>query len=325
MVKTVFGGAGISKQAYYNTPESAAKVLDILLANDITNLDTARLYPGSEVAIGEQPKRTSFTIDTKLEGGFGQPGRLTRETALADAKDSLARVGIEQFDVLYIHAPDTSIAFEETLAGINDAHQAGIFRRFGLSNFTAQQVQQVYDIAKANNYVLPTIYQGNYSPVARHLETLLFPTLKNLGIKFYAYSPLAGGFLTKTAADIDAGAGRFNEKAIGGLYKTLYDHAELRDALVSWNQIAEKEGVSKAELAYRWVAFHSAIADDAENGVIFGASSHAQIEQTAKVLKAGKLSADAVTGIEKIWESVKEVAPVDNFNKFKKSEFVARI
>jgi aflatoxin B1 aldehyde reductase len=70
--------------------------------------------------------------------------------------------------------------------------------------------------------------------------------------------------------------------------------------------------VSKAELAYRWVAYHSALQGD-EDGVIFGASSLNQVEQTAQGLKKGKLSEEAVNGIERIWESVKKVAPIDNF------------
>ncbi|KAF2024387.1 Aldo/keto reductase [Setomelanomma holmii] len=317
MVKIIMGGAGLSDTAKFNRPEIRAKVLDILLREGVTTLDSARLYQGSEVAIGALDKRTSFTIDTKLQGGFG-PGGVTREGVIKDAQDSLERVGIKQFDILYIHAPDTSIPFEETLAGINEVHKKGIFRRFGLSNFSAEQVQQVYDIAKEKGYVLPSVYQGNYSAVARHLETLLFPTLKKLGIKFYAYSPIAGGFLTKTAADLDSGAGRFNQAAIGGLYSKLYDKPSLREALIKWNQIAEKEGVSKAELAYRWVAYHSAIAEDKENGVIFGASSTEQIEQTVQGLKKGKLSGEAAKGIEEIWQSVKEDAPVDNFNQFSK-------
>jgi aflatoxin B1 aldehyde reductase len=87
----------------------------------------------------------------------------------------------------------------------------------------------------------------------------------------------------------------------------------MRKALVKWNEIAEKEGVTKAELAYRWVAYHSVLQGD-EDGVIFGASKVSQAEQTAKSLKAGKLSDEAVKGIEQIWESVKEVAPVDNYH-----------
>ncbi|KAH7071524.1 NADP-dependent oxidoreductase domain-containing protein [Paraphoma chrysanthemicola] len=312
MVKTIFGAAGFGDLGRFKTDEVRSKVLDVLLAEGVKNLDSARIYPGSEVAIGAQEKRTNFIIDTKLAGGF-QPGVVTKDGVIKDAQDSLDRVKIKQFDILYLHAPDDSIPFAETLAGINEVYKKGTFRRFGLSNFSAEQVQQVYDISKKNDYVLPTVYQGNYSAVARHLETLLFPTLKKLGIKFYAYSPIAGGFLTKTAADLDAGAGRFNKEALGGMYSKLYDKPSLRAALVKWNEIAEQEGISKAELAYRWVAEHSAIAGDEENGVIFGASSIEQIEQTVRGLKKGKLSEGAAKGIEQIWESVKADAPVDNY------------
>ncbi|KAJ4377435.1 hypothetical protein N0V83_000260 [Neocucurbitaria cava] len=311
MVKTIFGGTLFGDGSRVKSPEERAEAVDLLLAEGVTNLDTARLYPGSEVGIGGLDKRTSFTIDTKLVGGF-MPGNVGKGDVIRDAQDSLDRVKIKQFDILYIHAPDTSTPFEETLEGINEVYKKGIFKRFGLSNFSADQVQQVYDIAKAKGYPLPSVYQGNYNPVARHLETNLFPTLRKLGISFYAYSPLAGGFLTKTAADLDAGAGRFNEAAIGGLYSKLYDKPALRAALIKWNEVAEKEGVSKAELAYRWVAYHSILEGD-EDGVIFGASSLKQIEQTAKALKKGKLSEGAVKSVQEIWESVKDVAPVDNY------------
>jgi aflatoxin B1 aldehyde reductase len=317
MPKIIFGGAGLSDMGKFNTEESRTEVLDVLLKHGIKTIDSARLYPGSEVAIGALDKRNDFVIDTKLVGGFS-PGNVTYDHVVKDVPDSLERVKIKQFDILYIHAPDTSNPFEDTLKGINETYENGAFRRFGLSNFSAEQVQQVYDICKDKGYVLPTAYQGNYSPVARHLEASLFPLLKKLGIVFYAYSPIAGGFLTKTAADLDAGAGRFNPQAIGGLYTKLYDKPSLRAALIKWNEIADKEGVSKAELAYRWVAHHSVIAEDGwvkgeQNGVIIGASKLEQVEQTAEGIKKGKLSQEAVKGIEEIWQSVKADAPVDNF------------
>jgi aflatoxin B1 aldehyde reductase len=322
MVKIVFGGASLTDKGKFKTPELRAQVLDILLSYGIKTLDTARLYTGSEVAIGQLEKRTQFTIDTKLVGGFS-PGNVHKDQVIADAQDSLKTVGIKQFDILYIHAPDPSVPIEDTLEGINEVYKKGVFKRFGLSNFSVSQVQNVHDMAKEKGYVLPTVYQGNYSPVARHLETLLFPTLKKLGITFYAYSPIAGGFLTKSAADLDSGAGRFNTAAIGGLYSTLYDSPTMREALVSWNKIADKEGVSNAELAYRWVAHHSAIAKEEfvkgeENGVIIGASKVEQIEQTVQGIRKGALSESAVEGIEGIWKSVESVAPVDNYNQFNK-------
>lgn len=99
---------------------------------------------------------------------------------------------MKQVDIYYLHAPDHSIPFEETLDGINKLYQQGSFKRFGLSNFHAEDVHKVYDICEKNGWVKPTAYQGNYNAVARKQETVLFPTLRKLGMCFYAYSPLAG-------------------------------------------------------------------------------------------------------------------------------------
>ncbi|KAJ4411432.1 hypothetical protein N0V91_001216 [Didymella pomorum] len=313
MVKTVFGGGSFMQGALgaFSTKEKAAEAIDSLLAAGVTTIDTARIYPGSEEQIGQQEKRTSFTIDTKVPGGF-VPGTAHKDTIVAHAKEALEKVNIKQFDILYIHSPDAEIPLDDTLAGINEVHKLGIFKRFGLSNYAPQDVQRVYDLAKEKGYPLPEVYQGNYNPVARHLEKDLFPVLRKLNIVFYAYSPLAGGFLTKSAADLDAGAGRFNKDALGGMYSGMYDKPSLREGLKTWNQIAEKEGVAKAELAYRWVAHHSALTEEGD-GVIFGASKLSQIEQTAAGIKKGKLSQEAAKSIDELWESVKAEAPVDNY------------
>ncbi len=316
MVKSVYGGAPISAERAFNTPEIQAELLDILLEHGITTIDTARIYIGSEKAIGSLAKRNKFTIDTKLGTGF-RPDNASKEAIVRDTQDSLKTVDIPQFDILYFHAPEVNVPWEEQLEGINEAYKKGIFRRFGLSNFTPEQVQEVYDIAKSKGFVLPTAFQGNYNPVARHYETILFPTLRKLGISFYAYSPLAGGFLTKTAADIDAGVGRFNANVLNGLYKALYDMPTLREALLAWNKIAEKEGVPNAELAYRWMVHHSALKGD-EDAVIFGSRTLEQTMQTAQSLKKGRLSDEAVKAIDAIWERVKDEAPRDNFEVFQK-------
>lgn len=129
-----------------------------------------------------------------------------------------------QVDIFYIHAPDSSVPISETLAGINEVYKAGSFARFGLSNYQAKDVEAVYNHCKENGYPLPAVYQGNYSPVARKQDTLLFPTLRKLGMAFYAYSPLAGGFLTKTKAQIEEGVGRFAPDMLGGMYKVGFSY-----------------------------------------------------------------------------------------------------
>ncbi|KAH8637757.1 hypothetical protein IG631_05527 [Alternaria alternata] len=310
MVKIVFGGSAFMSGAALGSPDIMNKVFDALLTSGVTTIDTARLYTGSEEAIGKQEKRIQFAIDTKVPGGF-VPGSARKDTIVSHVKEAIQKCGIKQFDIVYMHSPSADVPLEDTLAGINEAYKLGFFKRFGLSNYAPQDVQRVYNLAKEKGYPLPKVYQGNYNPMARHLEKDLFPVLRKLGIVFYAYSPLAGGFLSKSLTDLDSGAGRFNKDVMGGMYNDMYNKPSLREGLKLWSAIAENEGVTKAELAYRWVAHHSALTD--EDGIIFSASSLDQLVQTVGSIRKGRLSAEAAESIDALWETVKAEAPMDNF------------
>ena len=155
---------------------------------------------------------------------------------------------------------------------------------------------------------------GNYNAVARKQEEVLFPTLRKLGMSFYAYSPIAGGFLTKTKQDILDGKGRFNDNELGGLYKKLYNRSAYLDALEHWEKAAKAEGVSAAELAYRWVAYNSPLSNDHGDAIIFGASSFDQMTKTLGYFKTGPLSDKALEEIDRVWKSIEHEAPLDNYH-----------
>lgn len=203
------------------------------------------------------------------------------------------------------------------MAGINEVHKLGLFKRFGLSNYTAEGVEEVYAHCSKHGYVKPTVYQGNYSPVARRYETLLFPTLRKLNIAFYAYSPLAGGLLTKTKQQVLDGAGRFNEEALGGMYRKLYNKPTILDALADWEKAAKEAGCSRADLAYRWVKYNSPLSADHGDAIIVGSRNKEQLKEVLDGLKAGPLSASAVKEIDAIWKKVEHEAPLDNISAMK--------
>jgi aflatoxin B1 aldehyde reductase len=205
------------------------------------------------------------------------------------------------------------VPLSSTLAGVNEVYKKGYFTRFGLSNYRAEEVEAVYYYCKQHDYVLPTAYQGNYSAVARKPDTVLFPTLRKLGIAFYAYSPLAGGFLTRTKEQVAAGEGRFGD-FLGGMYKNMYAKPTYLAVLSEWAAIADDVGCSRADLAYRWVAYNSPLKPEYGDGVIVGASKLTQLEQTLEGLKAGPLPDDAVQRIERIWKTVEHEAPLDNYH-----------
>ena len=132
-------------------------------------------------------------------------------------------------------------------------------------------MRRVYDYAASKGYVLPTVFQGNYNPVARHYDTTLFPLLRELNIAFYADSPLAGGFLVKDAQTLDTGGGQGwwdRNDRVGKTYNNLYNKPALLEALSEWEAIANETHVSKAALAYRWVVYNSKLRAEHGDGII---------------------------------------------------------
>jgi aryl-alcohol dehydrogenase-like predicted oxidoreductase len=120
----------------------------------------------------------------------------------------LEKLKIKQIDIFYIHAPDRSLTLDKWVPTVQKLYEEGVFKRFGISNFAPEEVQDLHAYCKKNNLVLPIVYQGNYSAIARNPEKSLFPVLRALNISFYAYSPLAGGFLTKTRQGLIEGVGQ---------------------------------------------------------------------------------------------------------------------
>jgi aryl-alcohol dehydrogenase-like predicted oxidoreductase len=123
------------------------------------------------------------------------------------------------------------------------------------------QVLAIHTYAKEHNMVLPTIYQASYSPAVRLNESLLFPTLRDLGISIQAYSPMAGGFLSKAPAQITAGTSRrwdLNAPS-GTVSRNLFFKPSYMAMLEKYGKLAEESGVGRLGLALRWVKWHGAL------------------------------------------------------------------
>ena len=124
--------------------------------------------------------------------------------------------------------------------------------------------------------------------------------LRELKISFYAYSPLAGGFLCKSPETIieGKGTGRWDPKsATGSLYLGFYNTPRQVQAL-----------------AYRWVTYNSILKPEHGDGIIIGASAVQQLDETLKSLEQGPLPESVVTKIDRIWELVKDEAHVDTYH-----------
>ncbi|KAM6476446.1 Aldehyde reductase AKR7 [Trichoderma simmonsii] len=314
--RLVFGTANFDKGLAFPTAEQAAEVLDAVEKVGIKQLDTAQLYGTSEEILGKLKAPSRFTIDTKHIGGWVD-GQSTRARVVERGLESLQKLGVDKVHIFYLHAPDPKEPLEGTLAGINDLYLQGKFEKFGLSNYNVDELKAVLKIVKEKGYVAPTVYQGNYNPVARRSETELFPIFRENGIAFYAYSAIAGGFLTKTSEQFQKGSGEgrwSKETGLGQMYHTLYNRPKFLEALDIWNEASNVSGIPKAELAYRWVAYHSVLKEHLGDGIVLGASRIAQLEQTVAGLNNGPLPESVVKTIEEVWELVKDESPMDNYD-----------
>ncbi|KAL2831489.1 NADP-dependent oxidoreductase domain-containing protein [Aspergillus cavernicola] len=314
-VELVYGSGALTTETALGGFKKMKEAIAFLHAEGVKIIDTAVMYGDAETILGKLDAAQKFIVHSKFPGG-GSPTPSTKEAIIAAAEEGLKKLHMDQFEVYYLHAPDRRVSWEIQLDAINTLYKNGKIKRFGISNFFAEEVEEVVRIAKEKNWIAPTVFQGNYSAVARRAENELLPTLRKHGIEFYAYSPIAGGFLTKEVNQLVKGLeGRWDPSTPGGaLYGMLYNKPSMLEGLRLWDEISKETGISKVELAYRWSIYNSALKGELGDKVIFGASSLEQLKETVLLAKKGPLSSKVTERIEEVWRVVEADAPLDSYN-----------
>jgi L-glyceraldehyde 3-phosphate reductase len=240
-----------------------------------------------------RPYRDELIVSSKAgyymwPGPYGEWG--SRKNLLASLDQSLARTGLEYFDIFYSHRPDPDTPIEETMGALASAVHAGKALYVGVSNYSPEQTRAAA-AALAEHKIPLTIHQPRYNMFDRHIEDDgLFPVLAELGIGSIVFSPLAQGLLTDRylagiPADSRAAEGRWmNESTIDETY------LERARAL---NEIAQQRGQSLAQLSLSWVLRVPEV-----TSALIGASSVAQLENNLAALDFPPLSTDEVAAIE---------------------------
>ena len=72
--------------------------------------------------------------------------------------------------------------------------------------------------------------------------------------------------------------------------------------------MAEKHGLTLAEVALRWMTHHSRLCKEFPDAILIGASSTKHIEQNMVDLEKGPLPDDVVKALDQAWERVKPLA-----------------
>ena len=164
MVKVIAGLMGSSVASGSKTlagSDQLRRLFDMLTRHGIRELDTARVYNHgkSEEDIGNALDASStFIIETKAPGF--SPGSLRYQNVIDNCNASLRALKRDRIDLYYFHGPDSQTPLEESCRAINQLHVDGKISRFGVSNLSADQVQQISEICNSRGWLKPSVYQG---------------------------------------------------------------------------------------------------------------------------------------------------------------------
>jgi len=283
------------------------EMLTLFQGENYSEVDTAHQYNDgkTEALLGKllsENRNLAFNIATKVNPWNDEglkPTQIEKQF-----KQCLERLQAESVDLLYLHSPDLDTPVADTLEKCFEFYQQGKFNRFGLSNFASWQVAEAVEICRSRGWMVPTVYQGMYNALTRDVEKELFPCLRNYGISFYAYNPLAGGLLTGKHRNFDQSPepGRFtlNDQYAGRYWKPDYF-----GVLESFTGICESHKISPTEAALRWLIHHSELSSDEGDGIILGASKVSHLQQNLASVGSGELPDEIVAVLDQGWEQVR--------------------
>ena len=270
-------------------------------------LDTAHTYceGRTEQMLGRiltLEDRGSVYIASKVnpwnDGGL-QAAEVHRQ--FAEILDRLRR---DSIDLLYLHSPDLDTPIEQTLQACFELFQQGKFRHFGLSNFAAWQVAEVVELCRVHGWMEPEVYQGMYNALTRDVERELFPCLRNYGMHFYAYNPLAGGLLTGKHLSLQEipEEGRFNRERG---YLDRYWKQDYFEVLQELQTACTDSGIKPVEVAMSWLVNHSRLEASLGDGIILGASSITHLQQNMVACAQAPLAQPLLDILDRGWEVIK--------------------
>jgi len=162
----------------------------------MTLIDTAEMYGdgASEELVGEAiaGRREEVFIVSKV-----LPSNASRAGTMRACEASLRRLHIDCLDLYLLHWRG-SVPLAETVEAFEALKRAGKIRRWGVSNFDTDDMEELAAIADDRTCA---VNQVLYNPEHRGIEFDLMPWQRERGIPLMAYSPLGqGGRLLRAQA-----------------------------------------------------------------------------------------------------------------------------
>jgi voltage-dependent potassium channel beta subunit len=266
--------------------------------------DNAEVYANglSELIMGEilrDFKREHLVLSTKIFWGENKPNQtgLSRKHLLEGTKNSLRRMQLDYVDLLFCHRPDPETPIEETVLAMDYLVRGGYALYWGTSMWSAEQIEDAYQLANDMNCIPPTMEQPQYNMFYREkVEKEFKPLYDKYKMGTTIWSPLASGVLT----------GKYNKGIPEG--SRLDRFSKIKEFVADWlkedhlnkveelMKIADDLSCSMAQLALAWCLKNPNVST-----VITGATKIEQIKDNMQAIEVkDKLTDEIMDKIEKI-------------------------
>ncbi|MFW5919142.1 MAG: aldo/keto reductase [Halanaeroarchaeum sp.] len=200
--------------------ETCATTVEMALEMGYRHVDTAQGYD-NERYVGEGIAAAAVDREDVFLATKVWIDNLAHDDVLASTRESLENLGVDALDLLYVHWPAGEYDPEPTLTAFQELYDDGQIERIGVSNFEPRHLDRAAEILDAPI----AANQVEFHPLLQ--QEALRKYLADAGIDLVAYSPLARG--------------------------EVFDVPEIQ-------RIAEKHGVSEAQVSLAWIREKDGIA-----------------------------------------------------------------
>lgn len=164
-------------------------------------IDTAEMYGngGAEEIVGEALRGVIATGELQREQiivvSKVLPSNASKAGTASACERSLRRLGLDWLDLYLLHWRGPH-PLEATVGAFEGLRQAGRIKRWGVSNFDSDDLDELFALGPGANCVTNQVY---YSASRRGIEFDLLPAQRKLNMPVMAYCPIDEGHLARNA------------------------------------------------------------------------------------------------------------------------------
>lgn len=232
-------------------PDYGTGYSELVVGKALKSVDRSKIFVATKVGNGGCTMRAIRT-----ESGHALDSRY--ENVLYECEQSLRRLGTDYIDFYFVHWPDRTTPFSETMEAMRTLKKQGKIRFVCVSNFQKDQILECQNMCRID------ALQPPYSMVVQRDKELMKWAVSN-GIKTFSYGSIGAGILSgafRTAPTFERGDPR-------GFFYPFYREphfSKVMKLVEVLDKIAAEVGKPTVQVAINWQTQQSYVST-ALNGV----------------------------------------------------------